>query len=92
MNENEIELEIKLGRRVEAPPLVDALDAALKIYIVVYSVDNRESFIKAAKIMYRLYEHRVKSSIPLILVANKIDLQRRRHVSTMGKFKKVDGM
>lgn len=60
-------------------------DSAFTLYVVVYSVDNRESFTRAAKILYKLYEHRAKSSILLILVANKIDLQRKRRVTTMGK-------
>ncbi|CAK5034664.1 unnamed protein product [Meloidogyne enterolobii] len=69
----------------------------LKIYLflVVYSVDNRESFIRAAQILYRIYGDRkiakrgnkkkMKENIflPLILIANKSDLQRKRRISSI---------
>src|SRR4051794_1586250 len=51
--------------------------------MVVYSVDSRDSFSHAAQILYRLHSHRLKSTFPLILVGNKLDLQRRRRVTTM---------
>jgi GTPase SAR1 family protein len=49
--------------------------------MVIYSVDNRESFTRAAQILYRLYDHRRNTPLPLILVGNKVDLQRKRKVS-----------
>uniref|UniRef100_A0A914MIC2 Uncharacterized protein n=2 Tax=Meloidogyne incognita group TaxID=654580 RepID=A0A914MIC2_MELIC len=65
------------------------------ILAVVYSVDNRESFIRAAQILYRIYGDRkiakrgnkkkMKENIflPLILIANKSDLQRKRRISSI---------
>uniref|UniRef100_A0A914HJB8 Uncharacterized protein n=1 Tax=Globodera rostochiensis TaxID=31243 RepID=A0A914HJB8_GLORO len=67
----------------------------MTIFAVVYSVDNRESFIRASQILLRLYKEAPEASakrgrgrksvdkdkVSLILIANKIDLQRKRRVS-----------
>uniref|UniRef100_A0A914DWX5 Uncharacterized protein n=1 Tax=Acrobeloides nanus TaxID=290746 RepID=A0A914DWX5_9BILA len=77
MNDQEIELEIIQGSALESDPFQNVLT----IYMVIYSVDNRESFTRAAQILYRLYDHRRNTPLPLILVGNKVDLQRKRKVS-----------
>lgn len=52
--------------------------------MVIYTVDNRESFTRAAQILYRIYNRKIKN-MPLLLIGNKIDLQRKRKVTTIGK-------
>uniref|UniRef100_A0A915CTQ6 Uncharacterized protein n=1 Tax=Ditylenchus dipsaci TaxID=166011 RepID=A0A915CTQ6_9BILA len=53
MNENEIELEITQGSNSETIH-INPLQNVLTVYMVCYSVDNRDSFTKAAQILYRL--------------------------------------
>ncbi|KAL3104829.1 hypothetical protein niasHT_024028 [Heterodera trifolii] len=97
LNEREVHMEIIQGSLMpENRRFVPG--GELTIFAVVYSVDNRESFIRAAQILFRLFGTREemaqpkggrtrkgngdkRAKMPLILIANKIDLQRKRRVS-----------
>ena len=79
MNDEEVQLEILQG-------LDQDTQNRMTIYMVIYSVDSRESFVRAAQILYRLHDtRRLSPGTPIILVANKIDLQRKRRVTFVGK-------
>lgn len=80
MNNDEVQLEILQG--ATAPEE----DERMVIYMVLYSIDSRDSFIRAAQHLYRLHQSRRKvPSTPIVLVGNKMDLQRKRRVATAGK-------
>ncbi|KIH54492.1 Ras family protein [Ancylostoma duodenale] len=55
----------------------------LTMYVVVYSVDSRESFKRATNLLYRIYQTRNSSAVPVVLVGNKIDLKRHIVISTL---------
>lgn len=79
MNDEEVQLEI-----VQASTTDPANRMA--IYMVIYSVDCRESFVRAAQILYRLHDsRRLLPGTPVIVVGNKIDLQRKRKVTFVGE-------
>ncbi|VDO97677.1 unnamed protein product [Soboliphyme baturini] len=50
-------------------------------YIIMYSVENRRSFDTAEKALRLLQDSQRTEEKPVILVANKIDLERKRVVS-----------
>uniref|UniRef100_A0A1I7WRU8 GTP-binding protein Rheb n=1 Tax=Heterorhabditis bacteriophora TaxID=37862 RepID=A0A1I7WRU8_HETBA len=79
LNDKEIELEILLESMLESSPF----GSHLTMYIVVYNVDNRDSFIRAAEVLYRIYQLRRKNVVPVVLIGNKIDLKRNNVVSTI---------
>lgn len=83
LNDQEIQLQIIQGSALE----LDAFDDnTIPIYMVVYSIDNRESFLRAAQVLYRLQDAKKRGErLGVILVGNKIDLQRIRKVSFIGK-------
>ncbi|KAI6220964.1 GTP-binding protein GEM [Aphelenchoides fujianensis] len=63
-------------------PPFDLPPDGVQLQMVVYSVDSRDSFIRAAQLLYRLHDNsRFSPAIPTVLVANKLDLQRKRKVS-----------
>ncbi|KAI6220415.1 hypothetical protein M3Y95_01037700 [Aphelenchoides besseyi] len=77
-NDEEIEMTITHGK------FETQQQDAVKIRMVMYSVDSRDSFVSAAKFLYRFHDQRRFSSpIPTILVANKFDLQRKRKVTAL---------
>lgn len=53
--------------------------------MVLYSVVDKASFLKAEAELNRLHDFDLLRGRPAILVANKIDLARSRAVSTQGK-------
>ena len=53
--------------------------------IVVYSIIDRASFIEAEKILNYLWQMSYNETKGIILVANKIDLERSRVISHDGK-------
>lgn len=72
--------------------------------MIVYSVDDRTSFLKAEEMLSYLKQEslsrekmsqdsmqsgKVSSDRAVILVANKVDLQRSRTVSAKGKYSTV---
>ncbi|KAK0395637.1 hypothetical protein QR680_001368 [Steinernema hermaphroditum] len=78
INNSEVELEIIQGSALESNPFQNVMT----IYMVIYSIDSRESFTRAAQTLYRINDSKSKGEAPpIILVANKIDLQRKRRVS-----------
>lgn len=56
-------------------------------FVVLYSVVDKASFLKAEAELTRLQDADLLRSRPAILVGNKIDLARSRAVSTQGKLK-----
>ncbi|XP_026856988.1 GTP-binding protein GEM [Electrophorus electricus] len=50
-------------------------------YIVVYSITDRTSFLRASELRIQLRRERQAHRTPIILVGNKCDLVRRREVS-----------
>uniref|UniRef100_A0A914S0V4 Uncharacterized protein n=1 Tax=Parascaris equorum TaxID=6256 RepID=A0A914S0V4_PAREQ len=91
MNNAEYQMEIVQGAAVE-----DALSETisqfqsepfqgdLTIYLLIYSIERRESFEQVAETLFRLFENRRdRDGISAVLVANKIDLQRSRRVSSL---------
>ena len=101
LNEHEVHTEIIQGSMLPETRKEGAGDLGeMTIFAVVYSIDNRESFIRAAQILYRLYGDREqqkqqkektglkqkamdRACVPLVLIANKSDLQRKRKVSSI---------
>lgn len=78
------ELEIIQGSALESEPFQNILN----LYMVVYSIDNKESFNAATQTISRLVENNRKNNlIQIILVGNKIDLQRKRKISKLGMIK-----
>lgn len=53
--------------------------------LVIYSVTNKKSFSTAADILYQLRDT-YSDVAPIILVANKVDLERQRAIQTSGNF------
>ncbi|KAL7076712.1 hypothetical protein ACQ4LE_003984 [Meloidogyne hapla] len=94
LNEHEVNMQIIQGSLLPQNQISDTIEE-FTIFAVVYSVDNRESFILAAQILYRIYGDRkiakrgnkkkTKENIflPLILIANKSDLQRKRRINSI---------
>lgn len=54
-------------------------------FVVLYSVVDKASFLKAETELNRLQDTDLLRSRPVILVGNKIDLARSRAVSTQGE-------
>jgi len=58
-------------------------------YIVVYSITDRRSFQKATEVVASIRQHAKRSSKslnkPLLVVANKSDLERARVVAKEGQ-------
>jgi len=51
-------------------------------FVVVYSIIERDSFDKIGKYFDRIRKAKDREDIPIILVANKIDLPSQRQIST----------
>ncbi|EYB99117.1 hypothetical protein Y032_0125g1295 [Ancylostoma ceylanicum] len=79
LNGEEIQLEIVMESTLESSPFANQLT----MYVVVYSVDSRESFKRATNLLYRIYQTRNSSAVPVVLVGNKIDLKRHIAISTL---------
>ncbi|CAH1252047.1 GEM [Branchiostoma lanceolatum] len=71
--ENGEENENYVRRRDQYMPKGDA-------YMVVYAINDRESFKTASKLLIKLRRSRPLHDIPVILVGNKRDLERSREV------------
>ncbi|KAM4600644.1 GTP-binding protein GEM [Polymixia lowei] len=50
-------------------------------YLLLYSITDRASFLRASELRITLRRHRPAQHTPIILVGNKCDLVRRREVS-----------
>ncbi|XP_010883027.2 GTP-binding protein GEM [Esox lucius] len=50
-------------------------------YLLVYSITDRSSFLRASELRISIRQHRPAQHTPIILVGNKCDLVRRREVS-----------
>lgn len=55
------------------------------VYVVVYSVVDRQSFKVAEEILLYLWKSDYMATHGVILVGNKVDLERKREVSALGK-------
>ena len=56
---------------------------------MVYSIVDKDSFIKAQDILQYLAKQSCNDKRAIILVGNKVDLQRSRQVSIQGKDNKI---
>lgn len=54
-------------------------------YLLLYSVTDRASFLRASELRITLRRFRPAQHTPIILVGNKCDLARRREVSVNGE-------
>lgn len=54
-------------------------------YLLLYSVTDRASFLRASELRITLRRFRPAQHTPIILVGNKCDLVRRREVSVSGE-------
>ncbi|CAJ0606191.1 unnamed protein product [Cylicocyclus nassatus] len=79
LNGEEIQMEIVIESTLESAPFSNHLT----MYVVVYSVDSRESFKRAANLLYRIYQNRSTYTVPVVLIGNKIDLKRHTTISTL---------
>ncbi|CAD6191468.1 unnamed protein product [Caenorhabditis auriculariae] len=75
LNGEELELEILMESALENAPF----EPSLIIYLIVYSVDSRESFAVASALLDRIGRARGST----ILIGNKMDLKRNQAVSTI---------
>ena len=57
--------------------------------MIIYSANDRQSFKVAEEILGYLWRFGYTKSKSMILVANKVDLERSRVISTEGKLKGV---
>ncbi|CAJ0576434.1 unnamed protein product, partial [Mesorhabditis spiculigera] len=79
LNGEEVQLEILLESALETSPF----SPHVTMFMVVYSVTSRESFQTAADLLYRIFQHRKTTAVPVLLVGNKVDLKRKQAVSAM---------
>lgn len=54
-------------------------------FLLLYSVTDRASFLRASELRISLRRFRPAQRTPIILVGNKCDLVRRREVSVTGE-------
>lgn len=54
-------------------------------FIIVYSITDRSSFLRASDLRIQLRRERQEDHTPIVLVGNKCDLVRCREVSISGK-------
>uniref|UniRef100_A0AC35TYE9 GTP-binding protein RAD n=1 Tax=Rhabditophanes sp. KR3021 TaxID=114890 RepID=A0AC35TYE9_9BILA len=74
------ELEVINGSALESTPFQNNLT----IYLVIYTIDSKDSFNTASQTLSRLSENvKDNGNSHMILVGNKIDLQRKRKVTKM---------
>lgn len=80
LNGREVTLEILLESTLENSPFRQSKT----MYIVMYNMDNRPSFIYATQILERITLANLNNPVPLqlFLVGNKCDLKRNQVIST----------
>jgi Rad/Gem-related GTP binding protein 1 len=61
----------------------DVLESEVDAYLVVFSVNDRSTFEMAVETLYQI-RHELCSQKAVILVANKIDIVRKRVISSEG--------
>lgn len=61
------------------------MEGGYDCYVVVYSIDDRKTFDRAVDILYHLRKEKHKKSA-MILVGNKSDLVRTRHIQAEGNY------
>ena len=66
-------------------PIQESTDLDIDAYILVFDCTDRESFKSASNALYRLKEEQ-RSSKSVVLVANKVDLARKRQVTYEGSY------
>ncbi|PIC22556.1 hypothetical protein B9Z55_016569 [Caenorhabditis nigoni] len=80
LNGREVTLEILLESNLENSPFRQSKT----MYIVMYNMDNRPSFIYASQILERITMANLNNPVPLqlFLIGNKCDLKRNQVIST----------
>ena len=58
----------------------------MSCFLVVFAVDDESSLMNASSILDHLSEEGLLKAVPIILVANKIDLVRNRTISEKGEY------
>lgn len=61
-------------------------------FLLLYSVTDRASFLRASELRINLRRFRPAQHTPIILVGNKCDLVRRREVSVTGEETSLDSL
>lgn len=61
----------------------DVIESEVDAYLVVFSVNDRSTFEMAVETLYQI-RHELCSQKAVILVANKIDIVRKRVISSEG--------
>ncbi|CAI4231016.1 unnamed protein product [Auanema sp. JU1783] len=79
LNGEEVQLEILQESALECSPF----GAHLTMYLVVYNIDSRESFLNAAQLLNRIHQTNTSKVARVLLVANKVDLKRNQVVSSI---------
>ena len=54
--------------------------SSAETFVIVYAVDDRKSFEDAKKVKMEILKTKGQSDVPLLLVANKCDVDERNHV------------
>jgi GTPase Era involved in 16S rRNA processing len=70
-----VKLQLVKGDEWKAEPV--------EAYVLVYSIDRKSSFRAVTNVLEDL--RRENNNVPVILCANKIDLERKRAVMSGGK-------
>ncbi|CAI2354787.1 unnamed protein product [Caenorhabditis sp. 36 PRJEB53466] len=80
LNGREVTLEILLESTLENSPF----QQSKTLYIVMYNVDNKASFVYATQILERITLANLNNPVPLqvFLIGNKCDLKRNQVIST----------
>jgi GTPase KRas protein len=55
-------------------------------FLLVYSITSRSSFEEISTFQQQILRVKDRDSYPIIVVANKADLEHERHVSSQGTF------
>ncbi|KAJ0066121.1 hypothetical protein NL108_001355, partial [Boleophthalmus pectinirostris] len=89
------EKEVEVDGETATVTLIDTWDAELDdncvqdcpmqagdAYLLLYSITDRASFLRASELRITLRQFRPAEQTPIILVGNKCDLVRRREVSS----------
>ena len=54
-------------------------------YIIIYSVDDKDTFNDAVDVLHEIRKEKERNNAAVILVANKQDLVKSRHITAQGR-------